>query len=269
MTFREWRTFFRTLKHNPIYQREAGLIGEPNPFYNGLRKYAFFFFLAALVLGACGGVSNRSYLLGLDPNAAILWGMVCIPAMLISMVTLYGLLMAPALTAPALRLERDRGTWDILRLTPQPVSMILVAKVLGGLRRLGIWKILLVLTAIEGLVLGIGGLFTEEGLYAVGLAGGLTAVIRPWIEILFSAALGMYLSTWVGSASVTLALTYGGLLLFRMFNNTFLWMGIWGGLLQQNEETTIALGLLFPTLMYVIAVIFLGFGIIRRANKYG
>ncbi len=269
MTFREWRTFFRTLKNNPIYRREAGYIGEPNPFYVSLRKRTAVFVFVALVMGACGGLTNRSYLYGVDTVLSLVSALVCIPGVLISILTLYGVMMAPALTAPTLSIEQETGTWDILRLTPQPTSTILVAKTLGSLRRLGIWPFLLILTVIEGLVLGIGGFFTREAFYILGLAGGITAVIRPWIEILFSAALGMYLSTFIRASSMTLAATYGGLLLFRLLNNALLWFGLWSFWLPSREVGSVTMGLLTPTVIYIIALIFLGFGIIRRAERYG
>ena len=269
MSLRAWWHWFRTLKDNPIYQREAGYIGEPNPFYINLRRYAIFFFLSAIILGGCGGISNRSLLLGTDPALSIVWGLVCIPGALISMVTFYGLLMAPSLTVPALSTEKDKGTWDILRLTPHPLGTILLAKTLGGLRRLGIWKWLLILTLIEGLILTVGSFFSGEGFFVVGLTAGLTAVFRPWLEILFSATFGMYLSTWISTAPVTLATTYGGLLLFRMLNNTPLWLIIWNGLFKLDDATTITLGLLSPTVIYIVALILLAYGIIKRAEKYG
>lgn len=267
MSFGAWWHWFRTLKENPIYQREAGLIGEPNPFYKNLRKYTFLVFLLAISLGGCAGVSNRTILLSADSETAVLWLLICIPGTLISMITFYGMVLAPALTAPALGMELNKGTWEMLRLTPQPLSTVVLAKLFGGLRRLGIWRWLLGLTLFEGVVLFFGGLFFDSWV-TMSVLGGITAVSRPWLEILFSAFLGMYLSTWIQTPSVTLAATYCGILLFRIFNNSILWLAIYGGIIGLDEGTTIALGLFSPMIGYIIALVILTYGIIRRAKNY-
>ena len=48
-----WR-WFRSLNENPIYLREKGGWGNPNPFYEMLRRYSPFVVMAAIVLGLSG-----------------------------------------------------------------------------------------------------------------------------------------------------------------------------------------------------------------------
>lgn len=266
-TFNYWHSL-RTLKDNPIYRREAGLIGEPNPFYKNLRRYSFFFFMGAMTLGGCGGITNRSLLMNVDPRMAIVWMLICIPGVLISMLTLYGVFMAPAITGPSLGSELDKGSWDIIRLTPQPMGAIVLAKLFGGLARLGIWPWLAALSLIEGAILFIGAFATGGSLFILGLVGALTAVLRPWLEIFFSAFIGMYVSTWIKSAPLVLATSYGCILGFKMMNNVFLWYALFDAF-DIREVTAVTLVTISPTIVYLISLPLLVFGIIKRAKNYG
>ncbi|MCB9006258.1 MAG: hypothetical protein H6656_02540 [Ardenticatenaceae bacterium] len=67
-----------------------------------------------------------------------------------------------------------------------------------------------------------------SGVTAVsGFFIGLGALIRPWVEVLFAAFIGMYISTWVRSATYALAGSYVIVVLMKIFSNSAIWLGIW------------------------------------------
>ena len=203
--------FLRTLKQNPIYLREQGRWGEPNSFFANINRFSPFIVLGALVLGICGG-NNALSLAGLDSGTEWLILFVCLPNIAMQMLTWGALFMTPALTAPAISEEIQRGTWDILRLTPQPVHHILFAKLLGSLSRLKIWWILLIVSVIQALAT-IVGVIAAASTYelvsvVVALATGATLLLRPWLEIGYAALLGITISTWARSSRAALTASY-------------------------------------------------------------
>jgi ABC-type transport system involved in multi-copper enzyme maturation permease subunit len=256
--------WWRSLAQNPVYLREKGEWGEPNPFYQKLSRFSPFVVMGALLLGACGGFSNPA-LLGGNDKYTIFWCLLCLPAILFTALTWFGTLMAPALTAPCISLERDRGTWDMLRATPIPDREILLAKLFGGLARLKIWKLLFALSILQALMIAGISVIASGEVLGGALALALSSVIRPWLEIGFAAFVGMFASTWVRSATMALAASYIAVVLMKLFNSTVLWAGVLG--LMGARETIFAASSLGPTAVYALALILLGWGISYRADK--
>ena len=260
-----WR-WFRSLNENPIYLREKGSWGNPNPFYETLRRYSPFVVMGAIVLGLCAG-TNPALLGATDDDELFAFICVlCLPGALLSMLTIYGSFMAPALTAPTISMEVDRGTWDILRLTPHATSGILLAKLFGGLARLRIWRVMLALSGFQAMMLFCVLSVTAEATAVSGFFIGLGALIRPWVEVLFAAFIGMYLSTWVKSARTALAGSYVIVVLMKLFSNSAIWLGIWN-LLGVDDGGMLTGSILSPAIVYGTAVLLLWWGIVRQASK--
>lgn len=215
-------------------------------------------------MGVCGGFSNPALLSGND-DFVIFWCLLCLPAMLFTALTWFGVLMAPALTAPSISMERDRGTWEVLRTTPIPDHEILLAKLFGGLARLRIWKLLLALSVLQGLMIVGIGLFGPEAALYPAISMALSAVLRPWLEIGFAAFVGMFISTWVRSSTMALAASYIAVVLLRMLNSTSFWALV-AGMMGASESVFVASSL-GPTAVYAIALLVLGWGIYWRAGR--
>lgn len=260
-----WWRWYQHLPQNPVYLREKGHWGKPNPFYDNLIRFSPFLLLGGISLGFCAGFGNPAFFNNNDDLFTI-WCLLCLPGMLLSMVTLFGSLLAPALTAPMISLERDKGTWDILLTTPQPVFSLLLAKLLGALSRLRIWPVLFVLSLFQGLIIFcsmslMGGKITVwDGLL------GLTTVLRPWLEILFAAFTGLLFSTVVRSATMAVSSTYAIVVIFKIFNSGLVWMALMSN--QMSDETAVlAIGSVGPTAVYALAIIGLWAGIFYQANR--
>ena len=270
MSLRAWWHWLRNIQQNPVYMREKGAWGNPNPFYETMRRYSPFVIMGAIVLGLCAGSSSNAVLFAGDEDLLVFWCLLCLPGMLLSMVTIFATFMAPALTAPAISMEMDKGTWDILRMTPQSTGSILLAKLLGGLARLRIvWPVMFVLSLFQGLLItcvaALGG--GELGLW--GMVLGITTIFRPWLEVLFAAFMGMFVSTWVRSATLALVGTYVGVLLVKFFNSSTLWLLIGGGVLGAESNSMFVSGTAGPVIIYFFLLIGLVIGIVLRAEKIG
>lgn len=260
-----WR-WVRSLNANPIYRREKGSWGNPNPFYETLRRYSPFVVMGAIVLGLCAGTNPGLLGAAEDDELFAFICVLCLPGALLSMLTIYGSFMAPALTAPTISMEVDRGTWDILRLTPHTTSGILLAKLFGGLARLRIWRAMLVLSGFQAMMLFCVLSFTAETTAVSGFLIGVGALIRPWAEVLFAAFIGMYISTWVKSARYALAGSYVLVVLMKAFSNSAIWLGIWS-LFGVDDGIMITGSILSPAILYGTAVLLLWWGIVRQAKK--
>jgi hypothetical protein len=265
-----WPRQWRELKNHPVYQRERGGWGQPNRFYDSLSRYSPFVVMGAILLGVCAGSSNPALLAGNEALVAF-WCFLCLPGIVLNGVTLFGMFMAPALTAPTISMELDRGTWDILRATPLTTRSIILAKLFGALARLRIWPLLFALSLLQGLLLTCSLVFalsTEPGGSAAlgGIIVGVTAAIRPWLEILFAAFVGMVASTLVKSATTALAASYTAVALTKLFNSSLVWMGI-ASLFDQSDVFPFMLSGLGPTAVYVVAIVGLWVGLLRQADR--
>jgi hypothetical protein len=267
-----WPRQWRELKNHPVYQRERGGWGKPNRFYDSLSRYSPFVVMGAILLGVCAGSSNPALLSG-DDALMVFWCLLCLPGMALNGVTLFGMFMAPALTAPTISMELDRGTWDILRATPLSTREIVLAKLLGALARLRIWPILFALSLLQGLLLSCSFFFalgTDAGNSAAlsGVIVGMTTAVRPWLEILFAAFVGMMTSTLIHSATTALAASYTAVVLTKLFNSSLIWMGV-AALIGGGEVVSFALSGLGPTAVYVVAIVGLWVGLMRQADRLG
>lgn len=260
--------FLKTIRTNPIYLREQGRWGEPNQYYATLLRYLPLVILLVIALGVCG-YGQASSLIGFSDQAGILFALVCIPNILIQMLTWIGLIISPALTAPSVVEEVQRGSWDILRLTPMPTMHLIMAKFFGGLSRLKIWKALLILSVIYAAGTGIGSsalLYQQSGLTSLlfGLLAGLMTLLKPWLEIGFAGLSGLTLSLWTSSARAALIGSYALVLFFRIvLGNVVMWATVAGLFSFGFEESAFALGSLSLVLLYLIAGLVL-FALMRR-----
>jgi ABC-type transport system involved in multi-copper enzyme maturation permease subunit len=262
-----WRQWWRGVRQSPIYQRERGGWGKPNPYYDHLSRYLPFVVLAALFFGLCGGMSSVNNLFAWsNESAVLLWCLTCLPGILLSMLTLFGVFMAPALTAPMVSMEVDRGSWDLLRLTPLPTRTILAAKLLGALDRLRIWLLLFLLTLLQGSLVAFTGLLYGQNMVLESWALAAAIVFRPWLEIFFSAIVGLYASITVSSATTALVVAYTAVILMRLFNNTPLWLAV-ANLFNPRGNWLFISGNLGPTAVYLFATIGLAWSIRRWANR--
>lgn len=258
--------WLKTLRQNPIYQRERGGWGNPNRYYANLSRYSPFIVLAVIVLGVCAGF-NPGLIAGIDNNDALtaVWVLLCLPGILLTMLTLYGSFMAPALTAPLISTERAHQTWDVLRTTPYSLNTILLAKLFGALSRLRIWPVLFALTLFQGFTLFclltfLGG---ESAVY--GWLAGLMTLLRPWLEILFAAFAGMFFSIIVRSATTALVGAYTAVVLFKLFNSNTVWLVIAN--YAEADNFLFVISLVGPALVYGTAVCLLWLGIVWQARK--
>ena len=261
-----WR-WWRSLPQNPVYLREKGQWGKPNPFFQTLSRFSPFVVMGAIVLGFCGGFSNPTLFSGDDALLA-LWCFLCLPSILLNILSLVGVFLAPALTAPLISLEIDSGSWEILRMTPQSTQSIIGAKMLGALSRLRLlWPVLFLLSVLQGLVITCSLSLTDTQMVLWGVPMGLATAVRPWAEIFFAAMVGMYASTRVRSATMALVFSYTLVFLLKIFNSTGLWMGVTAVALPSSEHMIFPMGTIGPILIYAIAVAMLTFGLWRQAEK--
>lgn len=256
--------WFRALPSNPIYLREKGQIGKPNPFFETMRRYSPFVVIGAIVLGSCAGFNP--FLLDNSGQWVGVGILMCLPGIFLSMLTLTAIFMVPTLTAPIVGIELRQGTWEILRLTPQPTGQILLAKLFGALARLKtLWWLIFALSAFQGVVYAVSSLVIESEIIGYGLLLAMISLFRPWAEILFTAFFSVYLATWVRSPTIALVGSYASILLMRLFNNSFLWGGVLGAF--SNEFWLSTASLVAPGLVYAMSVPLLGWGIMRRADR--
>lgn len=257
--------WWRALKAHPVYLRERGQWGKSNPYYETLRRFSPLVILGVLLFGACGGSASPTLLAGGD-ELAIFWCMLCLPGILLSALTLFGLLMVPALTAPTISLERNNQTWEILRATPLPLPTLLLAKMFGGLARLrAYWWLMFVVSLFYSLMLMASTLFVGQEMALSGLLLGLATLIRPWLEILFAALVGMLMSLWASSSTSALIGSYGVIVAFKLCNSSFLWTALSLGLSEIADLSLLA-GTLLPTLTYTLAAAAAGALLMRRAR---
>lgn len=246
---------WRLLRENPIYLRERGSWGRANPFYERLVRYSPLVAVGAVVLGFCTAVSSP--ITSPDSDLILtLWCVLCFPNMLASILSLYGSIMLPALTAPAISHELDRGTWDILRVAPYSDRTILSAKLFGALGRLRIWWLLLIAGLIQGLAATC--LFAvsapDDALWALVIGPAVT--LRPLVEVLFAGCLGFYLSTRLRSATTALAATYAGVFTLKLLNSSGAWTLIGRGL-ALDESGQFIVGVVVPAAVYGLLILIL------------
>lgn len=266
MKIKSWWRWWRALPQNPIYRREQGNWGEPNPVYEKLRRYSPFVVMGAIFLGLCAGWGNPALFANNNNELVAFWCFLCLPSILLTGLTMFGSFMAPALTAPAVSIEIDKGTWDLLRVTPMSTRSIVIAKMFGGLSRLRIiWPLMFAVSLLQGLILVCSVALTDGRIALFGAALGVTAILRPWLEVLFAAVVGMAASIRVRTATMALVASYTAVGLMKLINNSLLWLAV--GSLFNLEGIGLLISTLGPTAFYLLANIFFWLVLIRQAKN--
>lgn len=217
--------------------------------------------MGTLLFGVCVGGYSPAFL-GANDDLIIMWCLICVPNFLLSAVTLYGSLMLPALTAPSISLEVDRGTWDILRMTPQSGQAIILAKMLGAMGRLRVWPLLLGLSVLQGAMIVCSLTAISEGISIfLGVVMGILAVFRPFIELLLAATWGMIFSITTRSATMALVGSYTGLVLFKLFNSSAIWSIVLNSLGADSDLLLVGAGVggtaVYATVLFISLIVLL------------
>ena len=261
--------WLRTLPQNPIYQREKGGWGTPNPFFVNMRRYSPFIVMGLGMVGFCAGSGNSSVFAGNDALLAI-YCFLCIPGIVVNIMTLAGLFLAPALTAPSICTEVESGTWEVLLMTPQSTRSIVFAKMFGALARLRwLWPVLFLLSVLQGLALLCSMMLVDdEQLLWMAIPTGAALAARPWLEVLFAAMAGLLASMYMRSTMMALIAAYAFIIILKLFNNGTVWYFVpaWLG---ADELISYMMSVVGPTAVYTVSVIGLGIGTLWRANRMG
>lgn len=273
--------FLRTLPQNPIYLREHGRWGQPNRFFSTLSRYSPFVLMGAFMVGICSTSYGLPFTIGLNEDLVGYWLMVCLPTFAVQIMLIGALVTVPTLTTPLVSTEMEQGTWEILRLTPQPMLDLLMAKMLGALARLKwLWVLLLIGTGLQaaGGVLGLLGIIAfipddflqQFNLSAITILLSILLVTRPWAELAFASLLGLNISTIVRSTRLGLATCYIILFVTRTVNGNMVWSIIallFIETLAFNEELIFAIMTLSPSLVYLLATAGLMLMLVWRAHR--
>lgn len=262
---RFWR-WWRALPQNPIYQREKGGWGQPNPIFTALNRFSPFIVLGALVLGACTGFASPALLTDGD-QFAIFWYLLCLPGILLTMITLIASFLAPALTAPSISMERAHGSWDMLRVTPHSTRSIMGAKLFGALARLPIWTVLLLLSALQGVIWFFLAFTLDGRLPYFGVFLAFAVFLRPWLEIFYAALTGLFISTTITSATTALAISYAIILLTKLINSSGAWLLLGQAINSEATTSFLLSSSIGPTAVYAVGVIGFGAGIWYQSGQ--
>jgi len=135
--------------------------------------------------------------------------------------------IAPALTAVSIVHERELGTLDLLRATLLTERSIVLGKLGGSLARM--WPGILTLALLAPFQLvWIGG--TGWSLYLPALAAepisttqilwlflaGLAGLLKPFVDLVLHAAVGLFFSVLARSSGVAVAVSYGAVIVVRV-----------------------------------------------------
>jgi hypothetical protein len=115
------------------------------------------------------------------------------------------------------------------------------------------------------LIIACGGLFVSGGMAGTGVALGVATIVRPWLEVGFAALAGLFISTWVRSATMALSGSYIAVVLMKLFNGSLLWSAVLR-LLHQDEAILWASSV-GPILVYAVAVAVLWWSIDWRVEQ--
>ncbi len=244
--------WYRALPDNPIYKRESGAWGNPNPIYDVVVRYSPFVFLTALLVAFCGGVTNPVWL-----SRSNGFSLFCILGVTANILKLYGIVAAPALTVPCIGLEQSSGSLELLFTTPKSRQDIVFAKFFGALSRLKIWKPMLFFGGLQMLAASIPIAEAIRDVKNMWLLLTLPAYLaQPFLEVFFAGLLGLYLSTWIKSSMMAIVATYAAFFTLKIL---FWIMSIFFNSIYLLNDFT-ALGLLFQldlAIQFVIATILL------------
>ena len=224
---------WRVARNNPILQLELRRIRRRR-WWPGRRFFLFY----PVLLGAALGFGVMLLLtdwLGvqiLAIGAGAIVGVVL--GMVVWLLNIALPWIAPALAAATIARERELGTLDVLRTTLLSGRAIVLGKLMGCLAQLWPGMLLLVLLAPFQVVGVLGGgtlclcpsypgfstlmMASELGIeyVIIGLAVQVVmGTLKPLVDTLFHAALGMFISALMRSSSVAVAMSYGAVLVAR------------------------------------------------------
>lgn len=258
-------SWWRTLRQHPVYLREKGQWGKPNPYYETLQRYSPLILIAVVLLGVCGASGNPALLAG-DEDMFAVWCLMCLPGMALTALVLFGSLMIPALTAPSVSQEVVSGTWEILRVTPVSSRQIVLAKLFGALSRLQMfWILLFALSLFQGFLMACSISLTVPAYAVWSWLLGVSIMLRPWLEVLFAGVVGMLSSLVVRSAMVALVISYTAVLLFKLLNNPILWLLVAGWFGRDRQMALVST--ILPTFLYGLAVLMGGILLLIQAER--
>jgi hypothetical protein len=167
--------------------------------------------------------------------AALVTGLpvVCLLSVVTSLLALALPWIVPALTGATIARERELGTLDLLRATLLTERSIVLGKLVGCLARL--WPGILALAlltpfqivwvaasgslglsslAMTGAVVGSR---LETGLFWVWLLlTGVIGWLKPWGDLAFHAAVGLFVSALARSSGMAVAISYSAVLVARV-----------------------------------------------------
>ena len=145
--------------------------------------------------------------------------------------------IVPIFTAVSIVRERERGTFDVLRVTLLTEPAIAWGKLATPFLRL--WPAILTLLFLSPLQLAwmsISGIMWGQPMIMLGMTGAaidpgaaplgwplwggallffVIEFLRPWTNLIFYATIGLFISTWARSTALAVALTYGAMLVIR------------------------------------------------------
>jgi len=163
--------------------------------------------------------------------AALVTGapVVCLVSVVTSLLSFALPWIAPALTSATIARERELGTLDLLRTTTLSERAIVLGKLGGCLARMwpGILALLLLapfqLIGMVGVdlfggyssLLLLAGLGTEQPWLWI-LLTGLSEWLKPWGDLAFHAALGLFVSALSRTSGAAVAISYGAILVTRV-----------------------------------------------------
>jgi hypothetical protein len=144
--------------------------------------------------------------------------------------------IAPALTAATIARERELGTLDLLRATLLTERSIVLGKLAGCLARL--WPGIVMLALLtpfqvawvvwSGLFGGLSSLYVpivmDAGLdtelprewLLLAVLTVVPGLLKPWCDLAFNAAAGLFVSTLTPSSGAAIAISYGAILMIRV-----------------------------------------------------
>lgn len=263
-------TFLSGIRSHPIYQRERGRWGEVNGYYKRITNYLWLMIFAFPVLFFTNFLSPFS-ILGSE-QFGFLFITTCLPNLAVQLITWIGLISAPAMTAPAVVEEVQRGSWDILRLTPMPVHEIVIAKLLGGLSHLKIWIPLLVISLIQivllllGLTASVASSLSLDSVLPF-LMGSASLLLRPWLEIIFAGFIGITISLWAATTRGALISSYAIILIVKIFLSNIVALVVGISLSEIGFDLLgAAISVATPILLYTSLIIASIFLIVRRSR---
>ena len=274
--------FIRKIRTSPIYLREQGRWGEPNQYYATMIRYLPIVVLIVLGLSIMCGWYQLAQLFGMGELGLFLAMLLCLPNIAIQVLTWIGIILAPALTAPAVVEEMDQGSWEILRLTPVPTIEIVIAKFLGSLSRMKIWIPLIIVSVIYALAIGVGSAGLSSGvsistfapepletwqIIGIGLLSIIGSLARPWLEISFAGLVGLTLSLWTNSARAALIGSYSTILFYRLVLNSIIWVSVIIGMVNRGYEgAALSMSTMSLNILYLVSCIVLFYLLNRRAS---